>query len=238
MIVSKIWEFLDQNSIIPIEQFGFQRGLSCETCLTKFHYDLSTSLSRNKQVDAIFIDIKDAFKTLKLSVLKHDLEEMCMPALLVFIIDFLSDRSQTVKFKTTYSDSANITQWAPQGTVCAPILFLLLVRKFPNILKLCKIYLFADDCVITLEIRNIFDALNLEFDFSSLNAHIISRGLIVNKSKTVFVSFGKRLVDSSYTIDNVKICRVPELTYLGVIFYENTNFKSHIELLRKTAWAA
>ena len=64
VIYTQIMQFLDRHNFFHVSQHGFRKGLSCETQLAMFNYDLHINLVTNKQVDAIFLDYAKAFDKL------------------------------------------------------------------------------------------------------------------------------------------------------------------------------
>ena len=64
--------------------------------------------------------------------------------LLNWIESFLTDRQQYVNVKGHSSDWNNVLSGVPQGSVLGPLLFLLYVNDFPDVIK-SVLKLFADD---------------------------------------------------------------------------------------------
>ena len=70
--------------------------------------------------------------------------------LLFWIKNFLSDRSQVV-LDNKQSDSCNVLSGVPQGTVLAPLLFLIYINDLP-LHVLSKVRLYADDVILYTQI--------------------------------------------------------------------------------------
>ena len=66
-----------------------------------------------------------------------------------------------------YSDWAPVVSGVPQGSVIAPILFLIYINDLPNRLK-STVRLFAEDTVIYMTISNGTDATALQQDLDKL----------------------------------------------------------------------
>ena len=78
----------------------------------------------------------------------------------------------------------------PQGSVLGPLLFLIYINDLPNVSKILKFYLFADDTNIYYEADNLKElekALNKELHW--LNHWLNVNRLALNISKTNFVIF-------------------------------------------------
>jgi len=67
--------------------------------------------------------------------------------LLQWIKDFLSSRSQKVVLQGKYSESCAVLSVGFQGTVMAPLLFLLYINDIPNNIQ-CKLRLYTEDIII------------------------------------------------------------------------------------------
>ena len=73
--------------------------------------------------------------------------------LLNWIESFLTDRQQYVTVKGHSSDWKDVLSGVPQGSVLGPLLFLLYVNDFPDVIK-SVLKLFADDAKIYQAIDN------------------------------------------------------------------------------------
>ena len=82
-------------------------------------------------------------------------------SLVVWISDFLIDRSQRVRVGRHYSEEVRVRSGVPQGSVLGPLLFLAYVNDTLKYMK-SNIRLFADDCIIYRNILNIEDVEKLE----------------------------------------------------------------------------
>ena len=67
---------------------------------------------------------------------------------------YLTDRKQYVYFNGQSSELKEISCGVPQGSVLGPLLFLIYINDLPNISKILKFYLFADDTNIYYEAKN------------------------------------------------------------------------------------
>jgi hypothetical protein len=68
-------------------------------------------------------------------------------SILLWIRDFLRDRSQQVVLECHMSSTVSVLSEMPQGTVLGPLLFLLYINDLPE-KTILDARLFADDCLL------------------------------------------------------------------------------------------
>ena len=68
--------------------------------------------------------------------------------MILWIIDYLTSRSQFVVFQSLKSDTLYSNTGVPQGTVLAPLLFSLYTSDYRSSNESCSIVKFADDTVL------------------------------------------------------------------------------------------
>lgn len=86
----------------------------------------------------------------------------------------------------------------PQELHCGPVLFSLYTAELPSIIRRYGCLMYADDTKIWKEIRNPDGSRQLREDIDALQAWAIDSGLILNRSKTVHVSYGPKTVETKY----------------------------------------
>lgn len=239
--VEKLVSFLDENEVLPKSQYGYRKKLSTESCLFNFYYHVTSLLDKSRQVDVIFFDLKSAFDLVQHDLLIDTLRDINVPGdILSFFKSFLSGRSQTVKFRTSMSRKVRVTKGTPQGTVSAPVLFCIFIRKLESILRYCKIFQFADDFAIVYSVTCLEDCLKVQVDIDNIFRLMEELGMLISSSKTVFMSFlsSKLVYCSHYNICGNPIQSVSSVTYLGVVFDNCLKFDKHLNLVTQKVWGA
>lgn len=231
IIYSAVMKHLQNNAFFSHAQHGFRSGLSCTTQLVEFCHDLFYSYDSGFQVDCIFLDFRKAFDTVPHDLLLYKLSSLCIhPAIVDWIKNYLSERTQHVMINGIRSTGITVTSGVPQGSVLGPLLFLIYINDIVQGLQ-CNVRLYADDCVIYRNIINERDIISLQIDLNTIQTWCSTWCMSLNGAKCQFISFTrKRLpVRSEYHLDDISLERVQHYKYLGVYFSENLSWTRHIE---------
>lgn len=143
--------------------------MSTVTQLLELIHDLSLSVDHQKQTDLIILDFSKAFDRVPHTKLLKKLEAtIAKGPISDWIKDYLSNRSQYVQIHLERSSIVKVTSGVPQGSVLAPILFLIFTNDLPKHIRV-NIRLFADDCNIYQEINSPQDHLLLNSALQSVS---------------------------------------------------------------------
>ena len=122
----------------------------------------------HKQTDLIIMDYAKAFDKVPHMRLLHKLDyNGIRGSTHNWISLWLSGRSQQVVLDGQASDPVPVLSGVPQGSVLGPILFLIFINDLPDNLK-SSVCLFADDCVMYMNIHSLQDCLILQENLDSL----------------------------------------------------------------------
>ena len=137
----------------------------------------------------------------------------------------------------------------PQGSILAPLLFLLYINNINKVSNIANLILFADDTNLFFSHNNLpflIEQVNGELD--KLTLWLSANKLSINLKKTNFMIFRPRQkkfhINPKIVLNSFEIDMVDEVSFLGVILDANLTWKSHIshvsrkmsksmELLRK-----
>lgn len=241
IVKEQLNKFILKHDILSINQYGFQRGKSCEMAVQKLISEWKREIGKGMIVGAVFIDLKRAFETVNRTRLVDKLSNYGIGGRVKdWFTSYLTDREQKVIIEDVISKAKKTKHGVPQGSVLGPILFLLYINDITHYIKEnCRIVLFADDMVI-YTIGNSSRELeaNLNEQLRVLEGYLDDNSLALNKQKTkLMVMKGPRENKGEWvsikTCDGTVIEKVNEHKYLGVILDNKLTFKNHCDYIIK-----
>jgi hypothetical protein len=234
IILSHVSMHLAYDDILINEQHGFRKLFSCETQLITAINDWAKSINQKKQTDVILLDFSKAFDSVPHLRLMSKLDHYGIRGLSAnWIKAFLSNRSQVVSVNGSHSHPQPVISGVPQGTILAPVLFLLYINDISEIIK-SQIRLFADDGIIYREINDDQDHVTLQEDLDNLNNWANKcRQLNFNFSKCYHLGITNKRVPETYShvMNNQIISRVSSTKYLGITINHNLNWNKHCDII-------
>jgi len=247
VVKNNIVKYLEGYDLLIDEQAAYREKYSCEIALQEIIDDWKKTISKNKLVGVIFLDLKRAFEIVDRKILLIKLRKYGIQnKVYEWFETYLTERKQRVKFENSVSEELCIDYGVPQGSVLGPILFIVFIndiRKYlTEICKLnCRVQLFADDTVVYVEgdsSEDIEDKLNKILEAIEKWLYVNKLLLNINKTKFMILKNKRKVTNRIINILNsqkFKIEQVKEIKYLGVIIDENLYFKKYAEyIIKKT----
>ena len=231
IIREEILLHLKQYKLISTKQHGFISGRSTVTQLLKYLDTCADMVANGNVVDSIYLDFQKAFDTVPHSRLIGKLEAYgIVGPILVWIKDYLHERTQHVVINGTKSKQAPVISGIPQGTVLGPLLFVLYINDLLDDIT-SQGLLYADDSKIFRQISSQKDSEELQKDTKTLEDWSTLWLLKFHPGKCHVLTLGK-FENIKYT-NRYRICgqemeHVFSEKDLGVTFDENISFDEHI----------
>ncbi|KAI5629143.1 gastrula zinc finger protein XlCGF28.1-like [Silurus asotus] len=131
-------------------QFAYRPNCSTDDAIsTTLHLALTHLDNKDSYVRMLFIDFSLAFNTI---IPQHLIEKLSLlglnTSLCNWILDFLTERPQSVRIGNSISSTTTLSTGAPQGCVLSPLLFTLLTHDCAPTHSSNHIIKFADDTTV------------------------------------------------------------------------------------------
>lgn len=234
IIKDKLWQFVDENNIIPSEQFGFRPLHSTTHQIMRIAKHVKLQFNQGNSTAMVLLDVEKAFDTVWHDGLIFKLIKLNLPTYLVKMIQsFLSDRSFCVKINQEQSDFVSIPAGVPQGSVLGPLLYNLYMHDFPQSTD-CHYAFFADDSAVLcsgLLAQNIINCLQLSL--KKIEQYSNKWKIKINTEKSQAIFFTRKRKPCYIPSRNILMfCR--EITwsnsvrYLGVYLNTRLTFSDHV----------
>lgn len=249
----RLLSFLEKESILSNNQFGFRSGRSTAQAVSGLVETVATHIDSKRKCIGVFLDLAKAFDTVSIPKLLHKMENIGIrgTALKLFS-DYLHDRTQRVTLNGMSSRDCRVSFGVPQGSVLGPTLFLIYINTLCGLnLKKCDIFAFADDTALIFHGKTWGEArknteLGLKVIFQWLNENLLT--LNVAKTKYLLFSNTVRTLPSTFHLQlHDGLCsfecmesmncgcdfleRVETIKYLGVLIDEKINWCPQINQL-------
>ena len=147
LLYNNIFSYFPEKNLILPKYSGFRPGDSCTNHLLSLAHWILSGFDDGHEVSGVFLDISKAFDRVWHEGLLFKLQ--ILGKLITLIKYFLSCRKKRVVLNGQHSLYADVKVGVPQGSILAPLLFLIYITDLPNGLN-SKVKLFAADAICFL----------------------------------------------------------------------------------------
>ena len=232
--------YLELNDHFPDSQHGFRVGRSTVSQLLEHYESIIEALEKKCNIDIIMLDYSKAFDKINISILLQKLKKLGVGGKIGrWIGNFLIGRKQRVSVNRKLSESSDIISGVPQGTILAPVLFLIYISDIGDKITHSSLISYADDSKTSKIIKCKVDGEFLQCDLLKLFTWTEENLMTFNVDKFEVLRIGNNeelKQDIKYTTpDGTTLPEKSQVKDLGVIFNNKGDFRDHIDT--KTAKA-
>ena len=178
---------------------------------------IQTALTKSECAGALFVDIKNAYENVNLSILSHNLIYIKIPWYIVkTVINLFTLRDISIKNINNILRSSTTSQSIPQGSVLSPLLFNIYTLDFHNIWSntITSIQ-YSEDFVLYCTKKN-HQYYHITYCLKEL---CLLNGFFLSTSKSTVTSFSlKRIIlPDSITLNGITFPISNIMKYLGIV---------------------
>jgi hypothetical protein len=187
-------EFLDINSYLSPNQFGFRRNRSTIDALLQVQKTICDARHKSFYVCVIAIDFKKAFDILCRKILFRKLASFGLsPKIINLIKSYLTDRKQLVSLYGKKSTLLSLDIGVILGSVIGPLLFFKYINDITKIGLNCKTILYARDTTFIFSHKNLAELEKIvNENIIILTEWLLENKLVVNYKKSHFMIIGSK----------------------------------------------
>ena len=216
-------------------QFG-NVPLSSTTAALICLHDTITRLLDDVAVIGVAVlayDFSKAFDQIGHDIIVKKLVENRFPlGFILWIVDYLSNRTQMVKIFNTISNQLAVVSGIPQGSILGPFLFNLVISSLQSVNVRTTVIKYVDDCTFVIPMYCTSDPICTE-EHSHMTSWSSSVGLRLNHQKCKLLWIPKSRDCAPPDIPNVAI--VDAIKILGVYFTPDLKWNKHVQFIDRCA---
>ena len=127
LVCRQLFAYLKQHGLLPSLQSAYSKHHSTDTAILKVVSDVLLAAHRRDVTLLGLLDLSAAFDTVDHEILINRLQTSfgTRGKVLAWILSFISQRTQIVRFKRKQSSKSAVVCSVPLGSVLGPVLFLL-----------------------------------------------------------------------------------------------------------------
>ena len=228
LISDRIWYFWVASKLLSNEQHSFLPGRSTVTNLVTTDLIIANYLNKRHPVDIVLPNFARAFDKVWHDILINKLSSLGISSLsLDWIMNFLSNRTQTVIYKNSVSAPISVTSWVIQSSELGPLLCVDFISDFPEQASHCEVLLYADDSKTIGAAADSYEQGLVQQDLNSIGSWSEANHLPLSIDKCRCIYYGLHNKKRSYSI----IKNTDRWADLEVTRTSNFHYEVHVNAL-------
>lgn len=234
VVKDKLTEFIEENNVIPPQQFGFRREHNTIQPLVRIKNLVNSKFESGESTGMVLLDIQAAFDSVWHEGLIFKMIKCNFPTELIKIVqNYLTNRSFRVHIGSSHSSVVSVPAGCPQGSCLSPILYNIFTADIPVIENITT-SVFADDtALLCSDVKADSIINNLESSLMIWEQYLTKWKIKINSTKTQAIFFTRKrkacfVPQRSLRFNNTTVNWEEHVKYLGVMLDKKLKFKEHI----------
>ena len=248
LLQNRLQHWLEHGNKLNPNQAGFRKKHSTMDQITKITQSIFDALEERTHRESgravlALLDFQKAYDRVWKVGLLSKMSDLGIPAHINrWIKNFLADRRARVRWGNNHSDWKVLSEGLPQGSVLAPLLWLIYINDIDNQTTNDATWsLFADDVAILATGKTLDEcATKLQPALDTVETWAKKWKVTASSSKCCYSTFtlnvretdGKKLPHPAPTFQGSPLSHDKNPTFLGIKFDDQLTFKHHVESLK------
>ena len=235
LLLKRLCPIIDNLGIIPDHQFGFRAKHATIEQIHRVVQVIRDSLENKKFCPTAFLDVSQAFDKVWIEGLIHKISQYLPDHYVRILLSYLTNRTFRVYHNEAISPEYKTAAGVPQGSVLAPILYLLYTADMP-MQENVVIATFADDTAVLAPHHDYNVAVdNLQKAVDKITKWSSTWKIRLNSQKSIRVDFALRKHGYTPTLINDEpVTYSDNARYLGLHLDKRLTWKYHLHMKRET----
>ena len=240
LVQQRLQDFLERGKKLYPGQAGFRKGRSTTEQIQRLVQMISDNNQNRLKTTVVYVDFTKAYDKVWRDRLWMKMGQLNIPACVIkWVKALLSDRYARVRYNNSTSSKLRYDNGLPQGSVLAPLLWLIYINDLPDTLKTTtqlgvSSSLFADDVAITASGKTKQECeRKLQPALDALANWCKDNKVTISTSKTVCCLYTKDNKEKNgnsvpnLTINGCTVQHEVAPKFLGVYIDQGLTFKAH-----------
>ena len=236
IVFKQAYSYLNNNNLLIKNQFGFRPKFSSEMALLNLTENINKAIDDGKVVAIVTLDLLKAFDMVPFDILIKKLKLFGFSENVIqWFVNYFTQRKQSTVVNGNKSEESEVNCGVPQGSILGPLLFIMYMNDLPQVIRNCKVSLYADDTCIYFASNDpgeLEKAIN--DDLSAISDWLLHNKLMLNVKKCQYMIISskrncKKFANLNIKIENTSLEKVNKCKYLGVVIDSDLSWKPQVE---------